>query len=120
MQAKKTFLEKQATKLNSADSTKFWNQFRRTCYQKTNNSIGTIINNGNAVISDATKAEIFHEDIFTGKHLINCNYDTNWRRKVEDLIKTAENSNEGPSNEKPTDLNKDIEIKEIENAINRT
>ena len=43
----------------------------------------------------------------------------NWRT-VEDSIKTAENNHEGPSNEKQTDLNNDIAIEEIENAINRT
>ena len=86
-EAKNTYVEDQAKKLNNTDGEIFWRNFKSTFYCRSeSNHIGTLNYNSQNIVSDVDKAPMFKTEIFDGKHLENYNFDNTWYQHVESEV----------------------------------
>ena len=115
--AKTQYLEMQAKKLNQKNSSDFWCQFKRTFYNKTGNrSIPALTNsNGITITNDITKAQLFYDEIFRGKHLDSTKFDHTWYTRVLNNVAVLDQNCNTDSL-----LNHSVTIEEITTALQKT
>ena len=116
-EAKNTYVEDQAKKLNNTDGEIFWRNFKSTFYCRSeSNHIGTLNYNSQTIVSDADKASVFKTEIFDGKHLENCNFDNTWYQHVESEVGSVEFFSSDDMN---CEYNENIKAEEVHEAIRR-
>ena len=116
IKAKRDHLEEQTKELDQAHASQFWSYFKRTCYKKSDNNIGTLRDGGDFAVSDQQKAELLYQDIFLGKHLDGSSFDDTWKKLVEDKLCQPLDIN----NEVTTILSSKIAVEEICKALGKT
>ena len=114
--AKTKYLEMQAKELNQKNSSDFWCQFKRTFYNKTGNrSIPALTNsNGITITNDITKAQLFYDEIFRGKHLDSTKFDHTWYTRVLNNVAVLDQNCNTDSL-----LNHSVTIEEITTALQK-
>ena len=105
--------------MNHSEASKFWSNFRRTCYRKGDTTIGTLTDGKQLFTSEQDKADLLYREIFLGKHLDGANFDETWRRKVERDV-TYSFTNMLKTDQHGSLLNNPISIDEILDAIQKT
>ena len=116
--AKNSYIENQAQSLNNSDGQKLWDNIK-TCLNsksKASRYIGTIDYEGKRIVDDQEKTEIFKEEIFLGRHLKDCTFDSNFKAFVDKSI-LSDTFFESSLNES---YNCSVTAEEIESALKST
>lgn len=121
--------EANTANLATKDKDKFWQTYAKN-FKATTNSTNRIDilkdKSGELVYTDQDKCKLFYDTFFSGHHLDACDFDEPFKQEVDAEVNKLINNSElnqqsfhdttDPDN---SDLNADITLKEIQNAIRK-
>ena len=85
-----TWTQKASSNLNTKEQATFWKEYTKQFKIKDENStkIDILVNKeGDLVLDEQGKAELFYESFFTGNHLVDCEFDNNHKENVDKMVK---------------------------------
>ena len=112
------YMSKKADEVNQSNATVFWKKFNRLCKSKVSPSVDSLVDEENNLISDEIDSEnILYKTFFSGEHLINCNFDSQFKNTIESQYIDIMNENIDPFIFEHDEINSPVTDEELSYAI---